>query len=286
MAILTKAELLASFPDNTGGDISAENLRNFVNSNLSLEFLTISSTPVTVAETTDIIIGINGAGTVNLPAIVSFKDRALVITNDSTISTMTIDPDGAETINLQSSLVMSPGRVVVIYSELGSTDWNIIINNLGQFINLEDTPSSYSGASLQGVRVNTGETALEFFDVFDIQQATATGSTTESSATFQVISGMTITPGAGSYLVWFSGSWENDSNNRVIFLAIFENGVEVAQSEVRLDIRNADVPMPVSTHALITGLGDSQDIDIRWSADGTGTRTMHERTLTILKVAE
>lgn len=201
MAIRTKAELIALYADNVSGDISASDLRDFVNSNLSLEFLNVTSTPVTAADTTDIIIGLTGVGTVNLPLIASFKDRALIITNDSGSFTMTIDPDGIETIAGLSSLTMLPGRAVFLYSELGSTDWNIIIDNLGQFINLQDTPTSYvsdpnkflrvdalstqvtfqdteftfnadtpssfSGAANQHVTVNGGETALVFTDAVD-----------------------------------------------------------------------------------------------------------------------
>ncbi len=285
MAILTKAELLASFPDNTGGDISAQNVRDFVESNLVKEIVLSTSTPLAISASSDLIVFNSGSGIGNLPPIADLKNRGIILINRSG-GDISINPDGSETIEGGSSLTMRDNLAVTLISEQTLTDWDLISLNEFLFTQLADTPSSYSGASLQGVRVNTGETALEFFEVFDTQQATATGSTTESTATFQVVSGMTITPGAGSYLVWFSGSWENDTNNRVIFLAIFENGVEVAQSEVRLDIRNADVPMPLSTHALITSLGDSQDIDIRWSADGTGTRTMHERTFTILKVAE
>ncbi len=285
MTLLTKDQLLTSFPDNTAGDIVAENMRDFVDSNGSKAVSITSSAIFAIPDIADSVIFQSGSATGNLPSIADFKNRPLILDNRSG-GNITINPDGSETIGGVSSLLIPDGIIVAIFGEISQTDWQILSTSEISFTQLTDTPSSYSGASLQGVRVNTGETGLEFFDVFDIQQATATGSTTESSAAFQVVSGMTITPGAGNYLVCFSGSWENDSNNRVIFLAIFQNGVEVAQSEVRLDIRNADTPMPVSTHALITGLGDSQDIDIRWSASGTGTRTMHERTLTLLKVSE
>lgn len=285
MAILDKSELLASFPDNTGGDITAENMRDFVESSQTLRLAVISTTTVIILDTIDAVLADPGASSISIPAIAIFKNRPLRIFNQSG-GNITINPNGSETISGLSSLVMADNRTVQLFAENSATDWSITDDNEEFFTALVDTPSSFSSASLQGVRVNTGETALEFFDVFDTQQATATGSSTESSATFQIVSGMTITPGAGSYLVWFSGSWENDTTNRNIFLAIFANGVEVAVSEVRMDVKNADTPLPVSTHALITGLSDSQDIDIRWSANGTGTRTMHERTLTILKVSE
>jgi hypothetical protein len=42
-----------------------------------------------------------------------------------------------------------------------------------------------------------------------ISQVSATADTTTTSATDVAVTGMAITPGAGDYVVWFSGSVEN-----------------------------------------------------------------------------
>lgn len=65
------------------------------------------------------------------------------------------------------------------------------------FIELEDTPSSYSGQSLKGVRVNSAENGLEFFDV-------PSGGSGLTSVTYAelvaLISASGLTPGA-QYLI-------------------------------------------------------------------------------------
>ena len=43
----------------------------------------------------------------------------------------------------------------------------------------------------------------------DTVQVSDTADTTTVSGTYELVSGMTITPGAGDYLVWFSGSLES-----------------------------------------------------------------------------
>lgn len=60
-----------------------------------------------------------------------------------------------------------PGAALVIYTD-GTTNGIRPIGGVGgggasEFIDLDDTPSSYAGHSLKPVRVNVGETGLEFF---------------------------------------------------------------------------------------------------------------------------
>ncbi|GAI98101.1 unnamed protein product, partial [marine sediment metagenome] len=50
-------------------------------------------------------------------------------------------------------------------------------------------------------------------------QVTAATDTTTDSSTDGLMAGMTITPGAGDYLIWFTSSVESDTANRRIFVS-------------------------------------------------------------------
>lgn len=115
--------------------------------------------------------------------------------------------------------------------------------------------------------------------------AEATGDTTTVSTTDVLVSGMTITPASGTYLVRFTGSVDHSANNATADMSIYAGGVQTAASERRF-MRGAgqgDVSIPFCCEAKVTVNG-SQAIEGRWRTSGA-TATMHERTLTILKVA-
>ena len=119
----------------------------------------------------------------------------------------------------------------------------------------------------------------------DTFQATATIDTTTISATDELVSGMTLTPGAGDYLVWFSGSVEGTASNSTQFVSIYQNGSKVNHSEREIHSEGSIAPnsFPVATHAHITSLGASQPIEIRWRTTAP-TATMHQRTLVVQKI--
>lgn len=119
----------------------------------------------------------------------------------------------------------------------------------------------------------------------DTFQATATADTTTISATDGLVSGMTLTPGAGDYLVWFSGSIEGTASNSTQNVSIYQNGSKVNHSEREIHTENSilSTSFPVATHAHITSLGASQPIEIRWRTTAA-TATMHQRTLVVQKI--
>jgi len=116
-------------------------------------------------------------------------------------------------------------------------------------------------------------------------QANATGDITTTSGSDVVASGMTLTPGAGDYLVWFSGSIEASGGNTTQNVSIYVNGVKAAHTEREI-FTEESIPnssFPVATHLYVTGVGAGDTIDVRWRTS-SGTATMHERTLTVEKV--
>jgi len=113
-------------------------------------------------------------------------------------------------------------------------------------------------------------------------QVSATGDTTTISPTDGLLSGMTLTPGAGGYLIWFTTTLENTSGAQSTTISIYVGGVQVAHTE-RPSKGQANNPYPVATHAYVTGVTGGQAIEIRWRVSG-GTGTTHQRTLTVVKV--
>ncbi len=94
---------------------------------------------------------------------------------------------------------------------------------------------------------------------------------------------MTLTPGAGDFLVWFSGSVVGSDSGSYQRVSIYVDGVKVPESEREVFQESSiiDTDFNIHTHASVTGVGAGQAIEIRWHRSGSGTATMHERTLVV-----
>jgi hypothetical protein len=113
---------------------------------------------------------------------------------------------------------------------------------------------------------------------------TATASTTTTSATDALISGMTVTPPAGKYEVFFSTSLQESNNNQTVFVSIYSGGTKLADSDRCAQVAQwNNVCVPMSTHALVTVDG-AQAIEARWRVTG-GTGTSLQRSLMIVRVS-
>ena len=116
------------------------------------------------------------------------------------------------------------------------------------------------------------------------QQVTATDAPTTTSTTDVVVANMTLTPGAGNYLVLFTVTWQGSSASLTVTFSIYVNGVQVAGSErgIRVTAGGAAMTGPISL--VISGVLAAQVVDIRWRVS-TGTGTLGNRNLTLIKVA-
>jgi hypothetical protein len=94
---------------------------------------------------------------------------------------------------------------------------------------------------------------------------------------------MTLTPVAGTYLVWFAGSINNNTNNTGMNVSIYAGGTQVAASEQAYLSARVSQDIPFSAIAMVTVNG-AEAIEGRWRVD-SNTGTMHQRTLMILQVA-
>ena len=115
-------------------------------------------------------------------------------------------------------------------------------------------------------------------------EATATVDTTTTSATDVLVNSMTLTPAAGTYMVWFTGSTDHSANNGSGQMSIYAGGVQVASSE-RVFARGAgqgDVTGSFACVAIVTVDG-IETIEGQWRT-ASATLTMHERTLHIVEV--
>jgi len=119
---------------------------------------------------------------------------------------------------------------------------------------------------------------------------TATASTTSTSASDVLISGMTITPAAGTYFVSFSAVFTNTGTDGNVSVSLYSGGAINSHSERTFTPQfgagglggTPSIEIPVHTQAIITVNG-SQAIETRWRRS-TGTMGTTTRSMTIIKV--
>lgn len=119
-----------------------------------------------------------------------------------------------------------------------------------------------------------------------IQSATSNTSTTSSS--YSAINSMSSTPTAGTYIVSFSASGKGNSDDQEMQVCLYSDGSAITHSErdygYEADASNNDRRFTIHTQSLVTVNG-SQNIEARFKTN-TGSFTVYERTMTLLKVAD
>jgi len=109
---------------------------------------------------------------------------------------------------------------------------------------------------------------------------TATANTTTISLTDIPTAAMTITPAAGVYLVWYTGSVSTSANGNFIETSIYVDGVQTAHSERRSGgTRNDAYPFSCTDIATVDG---TQAITGQWRTTG-GAATMYERSIVLVE---
>jgi hypothetical protein len=102
------------------------------------------------------------------------------------------------------------------------------------------------------------------------------------------MSGMTLSPSAGKYLVTFSTVISQDTVGASVFVSIYKGGSQVSGSERVIQPRNSTGnstlnTIPVAVNAIVT-VTNGQSIDIYWRTSG-GTATAKARIIDIIKIA-
>lgn len=119
-------------------------------------------------------------------------------------------------------------------------------------------------------------------------EANSTAGATAGTGADALMTGMTLTPVAGTYLVWFSCDINAPNAGSVISVSIYVGGVQKADSLRKVEpfaggtLTTGSARGSVVTNGEVTVNG-SQAIEIRWSASA-GTMTVAARTMNILRV--
>lgn len=119
-------------------------------------------------------------------------------------------------------------------------------------------------------------------------EASATGSITAGTGADTLMTGMTLTPPIGTYMVWFSCDINAPNAGSVMSISIYVGGVQKADSLRKIEpfaggtLTTGSARGGISTNGLVIVNG-SQAIEIRWAAS-VGTMTAAGRTLNIVSI--
>ena len=122
-------------------------------------------------------------------------------------------------------------------------------------------------------------------------EAIAIADTTTASTTDVLMTGMSIVPGAGTYLAIFSTTVTNDTADAVVHVTLYRAGLAVAASnrtatprtQTSTALLNSSQDIPITTNAVVT-VDAIQAVQARWRVTA-GTGTAHERTLSLIKLS-
>ena len=121
-------------------------------------------------------------------------------------------------------------------------------------------------------------------------EVSATANATTTSSSDAVLTGMTITPPAGTYLVVFSTWVTHSTANSVATFSLYVDTTQKADSirsviplgGVVIGLSAIDIPVAINGLVSVNG---SQAIAVKWNTTGGGTATAHQRTMNIVKLS-
>jgi hypothetical protein len=117
-------------------------------------------------------------------------------------------------------------------------------------------------------------------------QVTSTTLDSTTGTAFTDVAGMTITPGAGTYIVTFSAWGYHSNNNTELVIGIATGGTDITHTERRVgDTNQSDgISFSLHTQAKVT-VGGAVAITGRFRREGgSGSVVVEERSLTVVRV--
>jgi len=138
----------------------------------------------------------------------------------------------------------------------------------------------------QGHVLQAGASAPEYAELVVNPAPAIIAEATDTVETFSdtdvLMPDMTITPGAGKYLVIGSAMFRTTNGAGFAYLSIYSNGTQVAASERY--VTGTATFFECSSLALVT-VADSQDIEVRWRDSGPGNAEANNRQLLVHEVS-
>ena len=119
-----------------------------------------------------------------------------------------------------------------------------------------------------------------------IASAQATSVVTTTSLPGDILmTGMTLTPGAGNFMAWFSVQTMNSNASSSNIFTIYVGGVAVAVSSrsVRVPATASNIEATIVVY--LPGVLALQAIEVRWNVAGAGTGTVTNRCLNVMRTA-
>jgi hypothetical protein len=220
------------------------------------------------------------------------------LSNDRTASgirtaTTVVDVSAATAPIAGKVLTATSGTAATWQTPSGSVDANALHVNAGSEISALTAKATPVSADMLVIEDSAAANAKKKITIGSLPmaamtsaEATATGTITTTSASDVLMTSMTNTPGAGTYLVMFSTSLSHTSSSGATYVSLYGNGSQVAASERRLtytDLKQIGQIVPLATQAVIT-VAYGQAIEAKWRTSGS-TASAYQRTLTLLKIA-
>jgi len=122
--IRTKDQLIALMADNSTGDITPQDMRDFVVSN-NVQEIQQDTSPAVLDSHSDVFLAQAGCNALTLTTLADYGERNLQIFNNSG-GDLVITPDGAETIGGEASTTLADKSYLLLGGDAG-TEWLVLV---------------------------------------------------------------------------------------------------------------------------------------------------------------
>ncbi len=145
---------------------------------------------------------------------------------------------------------------------------------------LGDDGDKYPVMQIDGawVKLATGEPAGAPL----VKSVSAGGIDTLSTGDYVLVDNMTITPGAGTWMLMFTAEIDTDIGEWV-YVAAFYDGVEISNSEIKYENGTADIGCALMVPAIVTA--DAKAVEIRAYAEASSSAHISKRNMALLAVS-
>jgi len=107
--------------------------------------------------------------------------------------------------------------------------------------------------------------------------------TSSRNPTFVPITGLNVTPQAGTYACWYNASVYYTTTPKAHFWVFYKNGTQVVESLRQQDTAHSNQTMVDTTQAVLSFNG-SETCSVRVACDNTGSLTVNARTMVLIRI--